>query len=135
MIKKSIVAILGVALVAVFASCAAKYADLNEVMTKMIASTDTLVADMDKAVDGKAVAAALMTYTEALKSQQGKFQELMGKYPELKTATEPPKELKDSYDKLNAMAEKMLAVQVKFQTYAEDPDVMGALLKLTELQM
>ena len=135
MFKKSIVVMLAVALVAMLASCAPKYADLNDVMGKMIAATDTLVADVDKAADAKAMAAAVTAYTEALKAQQGKFKEVMAKYPELKDAKEPPKELKANVDKLNAMGEKLMAAMGKLQTYAADPEVQAAVQKMTELQM
>jgi hypothetical protein len=112
-----------------------KYGDFLGVLVRIKISTDTLVASMDKAADGKAVAAAITAYTESLSSLSGKMKELQDKYPELKDAKEPPQELKDAYDKLNAMGEKLMTAMAKLSLFVDDPDVSAAVQKMTELNL
>ena len=111
------------------------YADLKAVLDKILTATDTLVTNMDKAGDAKAVGAAITAYTDAVKSEQAGFQAMMKKYPDLKDAKDPPKELKESVDKLNSMGEKLMTAMTKIQTYAEDPVVKEAVQKMSELQL
>ena len=123
-------------LAALLAACGAPaYADLRAVLDKILTATDTLVSSMDKAKDAKAVGAAISAYTEAVKAEQAGFQAMMKKYPDLKDAKDPPKELKESVDKLNSMGEKLMAAMTKIQTYAEDPVVKEAVQKMSELQL
>lgn len=126
----------GLVLLIILASCTnGRYADIKAVMEKIVQANDTLVASMDKADDAKAVAAAIMTYTESIKAEQASFRDMMRKYPEVKESRDPPPELKDAVDRLNTMNDKLLTAMTKIQIYAEDEDVRAAVKKMSELQL
>jgi hypothetical protein len=110
-----------------------KYADINDIMLKMVSATNGLVVAMDKALTGKQVAEALDAYMDSLSELSAKMRVLRSKYPELEMATEPPRELKDSYDMLDAMGEKLMACMSKLQNFADDPDVTAATERMAAL--
>ena len=136
MLKKSLICLSVFVVIGLLASCGSgKYADVKAVFDKIGSATDQLVASMEKAGNAPQVAAAINSYTEAMKSEQASFQNMMKKYPELKEAKEPPKELKESIDKLNSMGEKLMTAMTKLQNYAEDSAVKSAVQKMSELQL
>lgn len=134
--KKFGIVFSGLLIVLVVVACGgAKYADIKAVMEKIVEANDIMVTSLDKANDAKAVSSAINIYTESIKAEQASFQGMMKKYPELKEAKDPPKELKESVDKLNSMGERLLTAMTKLQTYAEDKDVKAAVKKMAELQL
>jgi len=136
MMKKALGYLALVGLVLALAACgASKYGDIKAAMGKITSATESFVANVDKAKDAKAVAAALKGYIESMKAEQVSFKGLMDKYPELKDAKDPPKELKEDYDKMSAITQKLMEAMTKIQTYAEDPDVAAEFQKMAELQL
>jgi hypothetical protein len=127
MLKKvCMVAVLAAAAFALV-SCAAKYADIKDVMDKLGAGIEKAATDLDKAADGKAVAAAIDVFAKTMSEQGPKMKELQKKYPELTGSAEPPKELKETVEKFTQSLSKFMASSMsKMPTYAEDPDVKKA---------
>lgn len=111
-----------------------KYADAKEVMEEMVDLMDDFSAAMDKANDGKAVAAALEGFIDRMKSLKEKADELEKKYPELKDKENIPEELKDLMPKLEEAGKKMGASMMKIMQYASDPAVAELMPKLQELK-
>lgn len=102
-----------------------KYADAKALMEDGIKTFDTFAADMEKAGDAKAVAAAMTTFGEKMKEFAEKGKEMEKKYPDMKN--NPPEELKELMEKFKASTMKMQGAMTKVMQYASDPAVAKAM--------
>ena len=113
------------------ASCAQpKYADVNKYMEKTAAALNKLGSDLDAASDAKGVAAAFNTYIATSKTLATEGSTLGSKYPELKTMSQPPKEIADSAQKVQDATQKAYTHLAKADQFKDDPDVKKALAEL-----
>lgn len=109
-----------------------KYADAKKLMENFISATEDLVADLEKADDGKSVAAALTSYADIMKDVSVEMKAIAEKYPEIKDQKNPPEELKEVVKRMEEVMPKMMSAMMKLAKYAEDPDVMAAQKKMQE---
>ena len=121
-----------------FAACGGagggQYADAREAMQEMIDLVNDFNDAMEKADDGKAVAAALEDYIDGMKSMKAKMEELVKKYPELKDKDKAPEELKDLMAKGEEASQRMDGAIMKIVQYASDPEVAKLMPKLQEMR-
>ncbi len=111
-----------------------KYADAKEVMQESIDMMNDFSAAMEKADDGKAVAAALEDFLDKFESLKGKIEELDKKYPELKDKEKVPEELKDLVKEAEEASQKMAGSMMKIMQYASDPEVAKLMPKLQQMK-
>lgn len=136
MMRRALLIVCAVSALAFVAGCSrGKYADFKDMCDKIATSMDKFAADLEKATNGKEVAAAMV----AFETDQAKFKDsqktLEAKYPEMKDQKDPPAELKPFLAKLEAASKKMGEAMMKvMQNYATDPDVQSAMEKLSSTQ-
>jgi hypothetical protein len=135
MLKKAVIVAMSILIVGILSSCVPKYGDLNDVYGKIVESTENLIKEVDIATDGRGVANALSSYADSYIELSRDMRRILEKYPELKNAAEAPKELKANFDKINDMGEKLMTTMTKLQVFADDPDVMNAVQKMTAMQL
>jgi hypothetical protein len=111
-----------------------KYADAREAMEEMIVVFDDFGAAMEKADDGKTVAAAIEEFADKMEAMKGKMEELEKKYPELKDQKNVPEELKDLMPKVEEATKKMIGAMGKIMQYASDPEVAKLMERLQGLR-
>lgn len=117
-----------------FAACGGQYADAKETMQESIDLMNNFSDAMEKADDGKAVAAALEDYIDGMKSMTAKMEELSKKYPELNDKDKTPEELKDLMAKGEEASQRMSGAMMKIIQYASDPEVAKLMPKLQEMR-
>ena len=105
---------------------AAKYDDAVPVMKKMIASIESFTVNINKAADGKEIAAAMDQYAKEIKSYAADVVQLMKKYPELKDDKNHPESLKPFTKKFEELSKKLMQLYGKLGKYMDDPDVKAA---------
>jgi Tfp pilus assembly protein PilP len=105
-----------------------KYGDLKEYMNDVIKTNEKYISDLDKANSAKDVAEAITNLGDKMEKLSKRGEEIEKQYPELKTMDKknPPKELKEEFDKLEQMTQKLLTVSMKMMKYMMDPEVMKA---------
>lgn len=131
MFKRTAVALLAMVVVMLVAACGGgKYSDVKDVMSKMNVSMDKFAASMDSVTDAAGAAKALTDFATEFQGFKSTLEDMDKKYPELKDVQDPPAELKEVYDGLQASSGKMMDAMVKIQAYAEDPAVLEAMSKL-----
>lgn len=131
---KRLVLVLTVALflIGLTACGGGKYADVKDVMGKILDANEKFTAAAEKAEDVDGAVAAIETYAEGMKGLFPKMMELMGKYPELADKTKMPDELKDLNAKGEELQTKMTAAMTKLSTtYGQDPKFQAAMMKMT----
>jgi ribonucleotide reductase alpha subunit len=105
-----------------------KYADLKEFLNDSIKITEDYISALEKANSAKDVAEAITEYGNKMEKFAKKGEEIEKKYPELKTMDKknPPKELKEEFEKLEQLTQKFLTASMKMMKYMMDPEVMKA---------
>jgi hypothetical protein len=110
-----------------------EYGDVKKTMERAAKVMETLVQEMDKAEDGKAVASALNRFADELSALQPKMKELLKKHPELQNPENLPPEVREIVEKVEAFeGEKLTGVFMKATKYSSDPDVAKAMQKIQE---
>lgn len=107
---------------------AGKYGDLKEYMNDVINVNEDYIKALEKSSSAKEVAEAITELGDKMESLAKKGREIEKKYPELKTwdKKNPPSELKEEFEKLDQMGQKLLTVSMKMMKYMMDPEVMKA---------
>lgn len=103
-----------------------KYAEAKKVLQKSNQIMEKLINDLDKAEEGKQVAAALNGFTKAMQGLKSQFKSLEEEYPELKTMANPPVELQAEAKQLEALTKRISSAMMKVMKFADDPDVKKA---------
>ncbi|MFC2169829.1 hypothetical protein ACFLRM_04610 [Acidobacteriota bacterium] len=103
-----------------------KYSDAKKLIQESSDVMGKFIDNMEKAEDGKAVAAAMTTFSNAMSELQPKFEGLELKYPELKDQANPPPEIADEIKKFEELSQRMMSVMTKMMQYTDDPDVQKA---------
>ena len=126
------------ALVLVAVSCGkgGKYADVKPVLNKQSEMMESFAAQVEKATNGKEAAAALDSLAGKQEKLMAKMKALSEKYPEMKSSTEPPEELKEEIARLEPVAAKFSqAMMTVMQKYGNDPAVQEAMKKMSAMRM
>ena len=126
--------ILALAVVAVFAlvsfACkpAGKYGDLKEYLNDVIKANEDYITALEKSSSAKEVAEAITEMGDKLEKLVKRGEEIEKKYPEMKAwdKKNPPAEVKEEFEKMEAMSQKLLTVSMKMMKYMMDPEVMKA---------
>ena len=130
--RNSILAVITASLFAVVAAgCkqTGKYAELKEYMNEVITANEEYVTSLEKAETAKEVADAITALGNKMGALNDRSKEIEKKFPELKSDAmkkDPPKELKDEFERLEKMAQRLLAASMKMMKYIDDPAVMRA---------
>ncbi len=106
-----------------------KYGELEEYMNDVIKANEEYITSLEKADSGKEVAKAISDLGEKMGKLNERSHEIEKKFPELKSdkmKKDPPDELKDEFQKLEQMAQRLLAASMKMMKYMDDPAVMKA---------
>jgi ribonucleotide reductase alpha subunit len=105
-----------------------KYGELKEYMNDVIKANEEYITSLEKAGSAKDVAEAITELGNKMEKLTKKGEEIEKKFPELKSMDKknPPKELKEEFEKLEQMAQKLLTVSMKMMKYMMDPEVMKA---------
>lgn len=111
-----------------------KYADAKAAMEEMTDLMDEFGNSLEKANDGKTVAAAIEKFTDRFQNVQKKMEELSKKYPDLKDQKDIPEELKETMTKLDAASQKMGTMMAKIFQFASDPEVAKAFEKMKSVR-
>lgn len=116
------------ALISLGCKPAGKYGDLKEYMNDVIKANEAYISSLEKSNSAKEVAEAITDLGNKMEKLSKKGEEIEKKYPELKTMDKknPPKELKEEFEKFEQMAQKLLTVSMKMMKYMMDPEVMKA---------
>lgn len=101
-------------------------AELQSVVKKYNKEMENFINAMEKADDGKTVAAALTGFATTMKEMKPVMEKMAEKYPGLKNMQGIPEELGEEGQKMQALAMQMGAAMMKAMQYSEDPDVMKA---------
>ena len=106
---------------------AGKYADLKEYLNESIKANEDYIAALEKANSPKEVAEAINELGNKNEKLGPRTEELQKKYPELKDmGKNPPVELKDEFERLEKMTQRLLSVSMKMMKYMMHPEVMKA---------
>lgn len=106
---------------------AGKYADLKDYLNESIKANEDYIAALEKANSPKEVAEAITELGNKTEKLGSRTEELSRKYPELKSMGKtPPAELKDEFERLEKMTQRLLNVSMKMMKYMMDPEVMKA---------
>lgn len=105
-----------------------KYADIKAHMAEVIAANESYVNSLEKAANAKDVAQAINELSGKMEVLTRRQEELEKTYPELKTIdrNNPPVDLKEQYERLNALGERKITASIKIMKYMIDPEVMKA---------
>jgi len=116
------------AIISVGCKQSGKYGELKEYMNDVIDANEEYISDLDKSNSAKDVAEAITDLGNKMEKLAKRGEEIEKKYPELKTMDKknPPKELKEEFDKMEQMTQKLLTVSMKMMKYMMDPEVMKA---------
>jgi hypothetical protein len=123
--------ILTIALVSVcaitFFGCKKKgeYADLKEYLSDVIKINEEYVTALEKANNAKDVAEALTDMGNKMEKIAKEGETLKTKYPDMNKVRKDPA-LKDDFEKLSQVAQRLLTVSMKTMKYMMDPEVMKA---------
>ncbi len=106
---------------------AGKYADLKDYLNDYIKANEEYISALEKANSGKEVAEAITDMGKKMEKLSKRGEDIEKKYPNMKDIKKnPPVELKEEFDKLDKMTEKLLTVSMKMMKYMMDPDVLKA---------
>jgi hypothetical protein len=104
-----------------------KYADLKGYMNDVTKIQEDYISALDKSNTAKEVAEAITDCGNKMEKLSKKSEELLKKYPDFKEmGKNPPKELKEEFEKRDQMMQKLLTVSMKTMKYMMDPEVMKA---------
>jgi len=105
-----------------------KYGDLKEYMNDVRKAYEGYISDLEKSNSAKDVAEAITDFGDKMEKLVKRGEEIEKKYPELKTMDRknPPKELKEEFEKQDQMTQRLLTVSMKMMKYMMDPEVMKA---------
>lgn len=127
---KSIVGLMLISLAAVLVACGGKYADAEKVYTEFADAMDVYLADLDKAKDADATAAAINEFTDVMEDLAPRMQEINAKYPELKDPENVPEELKPIKERSDKTAMQMAGTFMKAMQHMKNPEVNAAFTRL-----
>jgi hypothetical protein len=109
------------------------HSDLKSVVKDYNKAVEKFITDMDKADNGKSVAAAITGFGEAMKSIKPEMEKMEAKYPQLTQMSEVPEELGEDGRKMQELAMRMGAAMMKAMQYRDDPDVQAAQQALEDI--
>src|SRR3990172_11905244 len=117
-----------VALISFGCKPAGKYADLKEYLNETIKAEEGYMSELEKANSAKEVAAAITEWGNKMEKLAPSAEWLMKKYPELKTMDRknPPPELREEFERIDKLSQKLLTVSMKMMKYMMDSEVMKA---------
>ncbi|MFH0886806.1 MAG: hypothetical protein V1843_01435 [bacterium] len=131
----SVLALFAVAIIAGCGGGGQKYAEVKDILNKMITIQETFTAAVDKAKSPKDVVAAIDSFAKDMMTLAPKMKDLDKKYPELSDKN-PPKELAAEVDKLKAVSEKMGDAMTKVaQKYPGNKEIADAFMKFAGAAM
>jgi hypothetical protein len=108
-----------------------KYADAKSAINDQTAATEKFVAAVEKADNGKAVAAAMNQYSKQLSNMLAQSKKLKAKYAGVNLQTAP--ELKAENERAQQVAMQFAGAFMKVNLkYGGDPDVRAAMAKWQE---
>ena len=123
--------ILTIAMVSVFAimffGCkkSGEYADLKEYLNDVIKINEEYVSALEKANSAKDVAEALTDMGNKMEKIAKEGETLKTKYPDMNKVRKDPA-LKDEFEKLSQVSQRLLTVSMKTMKYMMYPEVMKA---------
>jgi len=124
------------ALSAVSCGKGGKYADVKPVLNEQSEMMASFAAQIEKATNGKEAAAAIDSLAGKQEKLMAQMKALSEKYPEMKSSTEPPEELKEEMARLEPVAAKFSqAMMTVMQKYGNDPAVQEAMKKMSAIKM
>ncbi|MBA3030272.1 MAG: hypothetical protein FP816_15875 [Desulfobacteraceae bacterium] len=126
MLRKCLLFMFVITMGALFMACGDKYGEAVDVNKQFAAAMEEYVMALDKAENAQAVANAMDDYTAKMEKIVPKMKSIADKYPELKTTTEVPEELRVSREKAEAAGGKMAGAMMKMVQYMTDPKVLEA---------
>lgn len=105
-----------------------KYGEYGEYMKDVIAANEDYITALEKSNSAKEVADAITELGNRMEEITKEGESISKKYPEIRTIDRknPPRELKDEYEKLEQMTQRLLTVSMKKMKYMMDPEVMKA---------
>lgn len=105
-----------------------KYGDIKTHLSEVITVNESYVNALEKSNSAKDVALAISDLTGKMEKLTRQQADLEKTYPELKTIdrNNPPVELKEEYERLNALGERKITASIKIMKYMIDPEVMKA---------
>jgi len=132
---KKVVGFLTIAALAFFISCggAGKYGDVKEFINDVIETQSEFLGSIEKAGSADDIVSAVDTFGDKIIKLADKSIELKKKYPDSeKWDKEPPVELKEDFDKLNAQSEKFQKafMNAAIAKYMRDPKVQKAFIDM-----
>ena len=131
----SVLALFAVAILAGCGGGGQKYAEVKDILNKMVTIQETFTTAVDGAKTPKDVVAAINTFAADMMTLAPKMKELDKKYPELSSKT-PPKELAPEVEKLKAVSEKMGTAMTKVaQKYPGNKEIADAFMKFAGAAM
>ena len=110
-----------------------KYAEVGPVMDKFIGVNEDFIAALVKAATADDVAAAMNAVTEKMAELAPKMKAIGEKFPEFKTPDNPPAEMKPFNDRIEAMMGKMMEAMGKVAPFMQDPKVVAAQEKYSQV--
>lgn len=129
-----VVALIGI-IVMMMGCTGSKYSDMVEVNTKFVNAMEDYIAATGKATSAKDAAKAVNDYAEKVEKLAPQIKEMTGKYPELKTSSEVPEELKVLEKKAEGLGEQMAASYMTMMKYMMDPGVQKAQERLSKAML
>lgn len=115
-------------------AAADKYVEVKETAARYVSLVETCAGEIEAAMEGGAVAAALNTMSYGLEPVARKLIFLGKQFPELNDPSGVPAELKPFKDKMDAVQPALKAAIKKANTFASDPVVQLALGRYAEIQ-
>jgi arsenate reductase-like glutaredoxin family protein len=105
-----------------------KYGDLKEYMNDVRETYEGYISDLEKSNSAKEVAEAITEFGDNMEKLVKRGEELEKRYPDwkVKYKENPPKELKEEFEKHDQMIQRYLTVSMKMMKYMMDPEVMKA---------
>ncbi len=110
-----------------FTACGNNYNDAKKTMVKQTLIFENYINSMDKVESADDLIKAINTFSESMNDVIPELNKIAEKYPELATQSEPPKELKEEYDRIATFSEKISATMMKNMKYLSDPKVQKAI--------
>jgi hypothetical protein len=103
-----------------------KYGDLEATLDTEIDVMSTFVADMEKAGDAGAVAAAIQTYAAGMEKLIPELKAITEKYPNMATLDDASDDLKAKITRVEQLSGQFQATMMKAAGYMINPEVQKA---------
>jgi hypothetical protein len=127
-IKIYAIFILITALIGLNCKPAGKYADFKEYLDDSIKAEEEYISALERANSAKEVADAITALGNKMEKLAPRADILKKKYPDLRITDKKklPAELKEEFERIDSMSQRLLTVSMKMMKYMMDSDVMKA---------